>query len=145
MIDIDTMIAFTQFNMIPIVFGTFIFLTITILAGWAQQNWIGLVAVAFMTLVGLGFAQEMHDINGAFFLNMATEIIGAVIVAGILVIYSPELRNVFVVIFVLLTVITLMPIYFTRGFEQSFWVNISTELLGSLVIFFLVREAMEEW
>lgn len=126
-----------------IIVGTFVFLIITIGAGWIGHGWLGLMITGMILFFTYTFSQELDQVNGAYYLNMFTEIIGALIVALFFGFHTRDFRTPFVIIFSVVTILTLIPLTNSHGFEQEFWLNLSTELVGSLIIFFLLSELID--
>lgn len=87
---------------------------------------------------------EFQDINGDFFLNLATEILGTMIIIILLNDFIVQNRSTFPIVAVVVILMTL-PIEAANETVQPILLNISTEVLGAFLVLILLQRRDWLW
>lgn len=128
----------------PLIVGAIVILAVSVAASALKSSFLRMGVFFLMSVGALRLASTASGINGEFFLNVGTELVGAMLVYILLADWIPNQRWLFPVV-ALLVVLSTLPIESAGDDMQPIILNLSTELLGALVIFVLLQRRDWLW
>jgi hypothetical protein len=110
-----------------------------------QGGWIGrTLVICGAAIIVFFFSLLMTGITSTFYLNLAVEFLSALIAAILLDEWISERFYVFVLLVFVPVGIAIILLDFMSGTARDVLLNLSTDLLGSFLIFVLVRGSVEK-
>lgn len=122
--------------------GTTAIIAITIAVSGQRSLLLRLVYLCLLAGCVYLLARQLPDLNGDFFLNISTELIGAMAVLMILGNQVARHRWLILVIVILIIGLTI-PVGLLDEDSQAIGLNLSAELVGAFIIFILLQH--REW
>lgn len=125
--------------------GTFVILVLTLSASRFNDVTMRFAYLFALATAMIIFARELNDINGEYFLNVGTELLGALLVIIVLSDLTAS-RQLLLPVIMLVIMLTTIPVGLVSDpVDQSFVANLSTELVGAFVIFVLLQRRDWLW
>ncbi|MCB9452098.1 MAG: hypothetical protein H6672_11710 [Anaerolineaceae bacterium] len=127
-----------------LIVGVVVALALTTAVSSLRSGLIRLLFFFGLASVTYYFSQQLDDVNGSFFLNISTELLGAVLTYIVLGSWVTSMRWTFPVIFVLILLST-FPIEFADPTQQPVFLNLSSELIGAFLLTILIHNRGWLW
>ncbi|MCA9912435.1 MAG: hypothetical protein KC496_03770 [Anaerolineae bacterium] len=141
---IDTINTLQNTHTLLLIVGVVVALALATAVSAARSSGIRLVFFFGLAGVAYYFSQQLDDVNGSFFLNLSTELLGAVITYVVLGSWITSLRWTFPVVFILI-LLTTLPIEFSDSAQQPVFLNLSSEVIGAFLIAILINKRDWLW
>lgn len=142
---IDSLISFFQDNPTGLlVISSIVIMSLTLAASARGSLAIRMGYLFAVTFVALNFARIFDDLNSDYFLNLGTEILGALLVLIVLSEFVLQKILFFPVVFTFIIVLNLL-ITTADADLQPFLLNLTTELLGAFILVVLLQRRDWLW
>ncbi len=131
-----------SFTILPLIAGALVIMALAVSVSGIKISGIRLLYLLAVALAAFWFSEQLTDINGQFYLSIASELFGAMLVIVLLNEWVSSQRWLFPVVFVVVLLSTLL-INFGGVLFEGFFTNLSAELIGAFVIMVLIER--REW